>query len=215
MKRIIDYLKNKGVQIRKNEEVRTINKTNTKIIGVRTVHGEYPADEVLLATGSWTPALAKKLKLNLPVQAGKGYRIDVQKPTGIAMPAILMEAKMAVTPMSGFTRFAGTMEFSGINTVINKKRVNVIADNASKFYKHLEISTEERSKAECGLRPVTPDGLPYIGKSSKFENLTIATGHAMMGWSLGPLTGKLVSQIISDKKTELDIAALNPERRFT
>ena len=209
------YLLNKGVDICKNEKVETINESKERIISVRTDKAEYKADEVLLAAGSWTSGLAKKLRLNLPIQAGKGYRIDVNEPTGISMPAILMEAKMAVTPMNGFTRFAGTMEFSGINNTIREKRVKAIADNASKFYDGLKINAKYRSSAQCGLRPVTPDGLPYIGKSSKFKNLTIATGHAMMGWSLGPLTGKLVSQLISNKKTELDIAAFNPERKFT
>jgi D-amino-acid dehydrogenase len=209
------YLLNKGVDICKNEKVETINESKERIISVRTDKAEYKADEVLLAAGSWTSGLAKKLRLNLPIQAGKGYRIDVNEPIGISMPAILMEAKMAVTPMNGFTRFAGTMEFSGINNTIREKRVKAIADNASKFYDGLKINAKYRSSAQCGLRPVTPDGLPYIGKSSKFKNLTIATGHAMMGWSLGPLTGKLVSQLISNKKTELDIAAFNPERKFT
>ena len=68
--------------------------------------------------------------------------------------------------------------------------------------------------AKTGLRPVSPDGLPYIGKSSTFKNLTFATGHAMMGWSLGPATGKLVSEIIDGKKTAMDISAFSPDRKF-
>ncbi len=215
IQQMTEYLISKGVEICKNEKVEIINKSNEKIIGIQTNKAEYKADEIVLAAGSWTPELSKKLGLNLLIQAGKGYRIDVNTPTGIAMPAILMEAKMAVTPMNGFTRFAGTMEFSGINNTIREERVKAIADNASKFYDGLEINPKDRSEAQCGLRPVTPDGLPYIGKSSKFKNLTIATGHAMMGWSLGPLTGKLVAQLISNQKTELDITAFNPERKFT
>ena len=83
-----------------------------------------------------------------------------------------------------------------------------------KFYKELKISQNDKDNAKCGLRPVTPDGLPYIGRSRKYKNLTIATGHAMMGWSLGPATGKLVSQIISGKKTEMDITPFSPDRTF-
>lgn len=214
MKKMMNYLLNKGVCICKNEEVLNIACTKEKINSVQTNLGNYKTDEIVFATGSWTPILAKKLQISLPIQAGKGYKIDVSRPTNISMPAILMEAKMAVTPMNGFTRFAGTMEFSGINNKIIKKRVEAIASNASKFYKNLKITNEEKADATYGLRPVTPDGLPYIGKSSKFKNLVIATGHAMMGWSLGPVTGKLVSQLISNTKTELDIAMLSPERKF-
>jgi D-amino-acid dehydrogenase len=130
------------------------------------------------------------------------------------MPAVLMESSMAVTPMQGFTRFAGTMEFSGINDYIRKERVTAIANGAKKFYPELEINAEERAAAKTGMRPVTPDGLPYIGKSQQVKNLTYATGHAMMGWSLGPATGKLVSELISNKKTAMDLSPFNPERKF-
>ena len=150
----------------------------------------------------------------MSLQAGKGYRINVEKDTGILMPAILMEAKMAVTPMKGFTRFAGTMEFSGINHNIRKERVEAIAEGAEQFYKELKISQNDKDNAKCGLRPVTPDGLPYIGRSRKYKNLTIATGHAMMGWSLGPVTGKLVSELICNKQTLMDISPFIPERKF-
>jgi D-amino-acid dehydrogenase len=214
MEKMIGYLLKNDVRICKNEEVLTLTSSNGKITSIQTNKRDYLAEEVVFAAGSWTSSLAKKLRISLPIEAGKGYRIDVEEPTGISMPAILMEAKMAVTPMTGFTRFAGTMEFSGINSKIRKARVNAIAENASKFYEGLKISTEDREQAKCGLRPVTPDGLPYIGKSSRYKNLVIATGHAMMGWSLGPVTGKLVSQLISNKKTELAIEALSPERRF-
>jgi len=157
--------------------------------------------------------ITKKLGIKIPIQAGKGYRINTEQTTNITIPAILCEAKVAVTPMDGFTRFAGTMEISGINHSINAKRVNAIAEAAKRYY-NLAITSEEKSAADCGLRPCSPDGLPYIGKSSKCKNLTIATGHAMMGWSTGPATGKLVSEIISNKKTSLDLSYYHPDRIF-
>ena len=106
------------------------------------------------------------------------------------------------------------MEFSGINDVIRKQRVEAIANATTEFYPEIKISEAEKLDAKSGLRPVSPDGLPYIGKSSSLKNLTVATGHAMMGWSLGPVTGKLVSEIISDKKTSMDINGFSPNRRF-
>ena len=106
------------------------------------------------------------------------------------------------------------MEINKINHKINPVRVNAIANSVSKYYHGLKISTQDKEAAQCGLRPVTPDGLPYIGRTTLFSNLTFATGHAMMGWSLGPATGKLVSEIISDQKPSLDLNPFHVERTF-
>ncbi|WP_242202624.1 NAD(P)/FAD-dependent oxidoreductase [Aestuariivivens insulae] len=214
MPEMITYLKSKGVVFFDNEKVIDIEVANGKIVQVITDKQSLRADEVVMAAGSWSPLLTKKLGLKIPVQAGKGYRINVNRETNITLPAILCEAKVAVTPMDGFTRFAGTMEIGGINHNINPVRVNAIASAAQSYYNNLEITAEEKANASCGLRPCTPDGLPYIGKSSKCNNLTIATGHAMMGWSLGPATGKLVSELIVDRKTSLNLEPFSPDRRF-
>lgn len=214
MPEMVKYLKTKGVIFYANEDVKDIEVTNGTVSKIITNKQELKADEVVLAAGSWSPLLTKKLGLQIPIQAGKGYRINVNRETGITIPAILCEAKVAVTPMQGFTRFAGTMEIAGINHNINPIRVQTIANAAKNYYTNLNISEVEKEAADCGLRPCSPDGLPYIGKSSKCTNLTIATGHAMMGWSLGPATGKLVSEIISEKKTTLDLNPFNPDRKF-
>jgi len=208
------YLRSKGVVFFANEEVKDIEISNAVISKVITDKQELSADEVVLAAGSWSPLMTKKLGIKIPIQAGKGYRINVERETNITIPAILCEAKVAVTPMNGFTRFAGTMEVAGINHTINPGRVRAIANAASLFYTDLEITSEEKAAVQCGLRPCSPDGLPYIGKSSKCKNLTIATGHAMMGWSLGPATGKLVAEVISEKKTTLDLNPFHPDRTF-
>lgn len=214
MPKLLAYLKQAGVQVKTNEEVLDLSLSGGKIDEIKTSKETYTADEIVLAAGSWSGILSKKMNIKLPLQAGKGYRINVSRPTGITMPAILMEASMAVTPMRDFTRFAGTMEFSGINNTIRKERVLAIANGAQKFYPELEITQEEIADAQTGMRPVSPDGLPYIGKSQNIKNLTFATGHAMMGWSLGPATGKLVSEIMDGKKTSMDISAFAPGRRF-
>ncbi len=214
MPEMVRYLKSKNVVFYANEEVKDIEVTNGSISKIITNKQELKTDEVVLAAGSWSPLLTKKIGLKIPLQAGKGYRINVNRETGITIPAILCEAKVAVTPMQGFTRFAGTMEIAGINHKINPVRVQTIANAAKNYYSNLTILEEEKALADCGLRPCSPDGLPYIGKSSTCKNLTIATGHAMMGWSLGPATGKLVSEVISEKKTTLDLSPFHPDRRF-
>ncbi|MFC4220434.1 NAD(P)/FAD-dependent oxidoreductase [Flagellimonas marina] len=214
MKNLVAYLSSSGVGIYTQEEVLDISMERSFVTEVITNKKTYKADEVVFAAGSWTSNLSKKIDIDLPLQAGKGYRINVETPTNITMPAILMEAKMAVTPMQGFTRFAGTMEFSGINDIIRKERVEAIAKGAERYYKGLKISEEDKDNAQCGLRPVSPDGLPYIGRPKGFKNLTIATGHAMMGWSLGPATGKMITELISGKSTSMDLSPFDPDRKF-
>lgn len=208
------HLKAVGVTFYSNEKVEDLEVVNRKIVSIKTNNQTFTADEFVLAAGSWSHLLSKKLGLKLLLQAGKGYRINTNQNTGIQIPSILAEAKVAVTPMNGFTRFAGTMEIAGINHNINRVRVEAIANAATRYYPEIKLTSEEKENAACGLRPVSPDGLPYIGKSSKCSNLTIAAGHAMMGWSMGTGTGKLVSEIISDKKTSLDMTMYLPDRKF-
>ncbi|MBG6130516.1 D-amino-acid dehydrogenase [Aquimarina sp. EL_43] len=208
------FLEASGVTIRKNEKVEDISIQNNKITSIRTKNTSYTADEFVLAAGSWSNLLSKKLGIKLLLEAGKGYRINTERDLGITMPAILTEAKIAVTPMQGFTRFAGTMEIAGINHKINKVRVETIANATQRYYPDIKLSNAEKEAATSGLRPVSPDGLPYIGKSSTCNNLTIATGHAMMGWTMGTSTGKLVSEIISDQKPSLSLEAYHPDRKF-
>lgn len=198
----------------KNEKVLDIGLENNLIASAITDQQTLKADEFVLAAGSWSPLLSRKLGLKLLLQAGKGYRMNVERPTGISYPTILAEAKVAVTPMHGFTRFSGTMEIAGIDHGINKVRVEAIANAAHSYYPDVKISKEEKAKAASGLRPVSPDGLPYIGKSEKCNNLTIATGHAMMGLSMATGTGKLVSEIISEQKSSMDLKPFHPDRKF-
>ena len=214
MKNMLSYLRENGVTILSEEEVKDIIISNNSIKKVITNKQEITADEFVMAAGSWSPIISKKLGIKMLLQPGKGYRINVAQETNITIPAVLLEAKVAVTPMDGFTRFSGTMEIDKINNKINPIRVNAIANSASKYYHGLQISTQDKEAAQCGLRPVTPDGLPYIGKTSQYNNLTFATGHAMMGWSLGPATGKLVSEIVSDKKASLDLNPFHVQRSF-
>lgn len=214
MKNFYQYLLKLGVEINLEEEVTEIKTGDNKILGIQTSKSFYDGDEFVLSAGSWSSNLAKKLGLNLILQGGKGYSIDSFSANKISIPTILTEAKVAVTPMDGFTRFAGTMEFSGQNEIIRSERVSAIKKAAQTYYKDVNITDKEMKNARSGLRPVSPDGLPYIGKSNKYQNITIATGHAMIGWSLGPITGKLVSQLISEKEPSIKLEPFSLYRKF-
>lgn len=214
MNELKTHLIQKGVVIRQEERVMDLEVNGEKITSVKTDVGVLQADEYVLAAGSWSTALSRKLGLKLLLQAGKGYRVETKNETGISYPSILAEAKVAITPMNGFTRFAGTMEIAGINHTINEQRVDAIAESVSRYFPKVKVSDTEKANAACGLRPVSPDGMPYIGKSQKCTNLTIATGHAMMGWSLGPSTGKLVQEIIDEVKPSMALDLFHPDRKF-
>jgi len=207
-------LEKKGVRFVLETEVYGFEKQENKITTVVTEKEFIKADEVIVATGAWSEQLLKSLGIKLSVQAGKGYRMNVDYETGISLPAILLESKVAVTPMRGFTRFAGTMEISGLNHKIMSKRVAAIAKATSTYYPDIKITQEVIDDVQCGLRPLSPDGLPFIGRHSAISNLVLATGHSMMGWSLGPATGKLVSELISGKTTTLSLKPFSPQRKY-
>ncbi len=207
-----DYLIKKGVGFKLESTVKYFQKNNKQIQNVVTDKGIFEADEFVLSTGAWSQQILKDLGIKLFIQPGKGYRVNVYKSTGITLPAILLESKVAVTPMYGFTRFGGTMEISGINHRTNIKRVQAIADSVTKYYPTLEIPKTSINNVQSGLRPLSPDGLPFIGRHSKVKNMVLATGHSMMGWSLGPATGRLVTEVISSRKTSIDLKPFLPER---
>lgn len=213
MQNLMNVLSTMGVEFLTQFSVTNFNLSGNKIVRLSTKDGkQIKADEFVFATGAWSTKVLKGLGIHLTIQAGKGYRLNITEPTGISLPAILMEAKVAVTPMKDFTRFAGTMEISGINHTLYSHRIQAIASAVTKYYPELSISEIDKHQAQCGLRPLSHDGLPYIGRHGKVSNLVLATGHAMMGWSLGPATGKLVSELIAGKTTSLSLIPFSPER---
>jgi D-amino-acid dehydrogenase len=171
------------------------------------------ADEFVLCGGSWSSEFAYGLGLRIPMQAGKGYSLTLPKPRQLPqICSICTEARVAVTPMDGALRVGGTMEIAGLNEDINPIRVRGIIDSFCRYFPAFQPADFEGVQPWRGLRPCSPDGLPYIGRTSRFANLSIATGHGMMGLSLGPVTGKLMSDILSGEKPHWDISMLSPDR---
>jgi D-amino-acid dehydrogenase len=206
-------LEKAGVEFLWGTDVTGCRMSGGRVDCLQTPAGEIRADEFVLCGGSWSPAFARELGLKLPMQAGKGYNLTLPRPRQLPqICAILTEARLAVTPMGNSLRFAGTMEIAGLNERITPARVQGIIKSAPKYYPDFKPEDFADIKPWCGLRPCSPDGLPYVGRTARCPNLTIATGHAMMGLSLGPVTGQLVAQIISGVDPFLDISQLNPDR---
>ncbi len=186
-----------------------------RIESVRTDKGALQADEYVIAGGAWSPRIAHGLRAYLPMQAGKGYSLTLRHPK--QMPeicAILAEARVAVTPMplDSALRFGGTMEIAGLDESINSARVRGIINAVPQYLPAFAPGDFRDVPVWRGLRPVSPDGLPYVGRLRSYNNLSVATGHAMLGLSLGPVTGELMAQVLSGAQPAIDMMLLDPDR---
>ncbi len=207
------HIEQKGVEIRPSTEVLGLEISGRNITTVKTTRGDFTARQVVLAGGSWSSGLARELHLNLPIQPAKGYSVTVKRPSPCpAVPLSLAESKVAVTPMGDTLRFAGTLELAGLDLSINRRRVQAILKAVPQYLPELDPETLDLIEIWRGLRPCTPDGLPFLGRSPTYENLVVAAGHAMIGISLSPITGKLVSQLVAGEEPSLDLTLLGVER---
>jgi D-amino-acid dehydrogenase len=204
-----------GAKFRTTTGVAALRTANGRIRGVQVQGGELiEADFVVLAGGAYSVPLLHTLGIRFPLQAAKGYHRDCESKEGgsalLSHACVLGENMVFCTPMGGFVRFAGTLELSGVNHDIRRPRLEQLTKGAGRYLKTMEDPT---AKSEwCGLRPCLPDGLPAVGAVSRYPSLFVATGHAMMGLTLGPVTGKLISECLLDGSPSMDITALRPDR---
>jgi D-amino-acid dehydrogenase len=213
MKALMSFLSKDGVKIIRNHEVTDIESDGSRITKVWTGDKVWNADHYVLATGSFSPALAKMAGIKLSIMPGKGYSFMEDDPDHkMTIPALLCEARVAITPMNGQIRYGGTMELAKMNDKVNLKRVEGILESIPKYFTNLKPKMPQVDKIWYGFRPASPDGLPYIGRNTRLNNLVIATGHGMMGLGLGPATGLLVSQLINETKPTMNLQAFNPSR---
>jgi len=213
MQTIHDHLQQSGVKFHLETTITGFEKQGRKVTKVLTDKGDFTGDEIVLATGSWLPATSRDLGIDLLLQAGKGYSMtfDAVK-KNLHYPAILVDDRVAMTPMGADLRMGGTMEISGIGSPMLMKRVQAIFKAAKNYYPDLPVTFPAQDKIWYGLRPLSPDGLPYIGRHSTYDNIVMAGGHAMLGLSLAAATGKLVEEIVGGLETSIDISAFNVER---
>ncbi|MGK0187674.1 MAG: D-amino-acid dehydrogenase [Verrucomicrobiales bacterium] len=184
------------------------------VSAVVTKEARYPVDECVIATGAWSAGVARLLPgLRLSVQAGKGYSVTLKQPAALPeLCSILCEAKVAVTPMGDTLRFGGTMEIAGLDQSINRRRVAGILQAIPRFFPQFEGSDFSLEPVWSGLRPCSPDGLPYIGRSQAHGNVLVAAGHGMLGLSLAPVTGETIAALVSDEEPVCDLQLLSPDR---
>jgi D-amino-acid dehydrogenase len=200
-----------GVDTCTRTEVIGFEASNGRIALIRTTRGDIQAREVVLAAGSWSPEIARALDLHIPIQPAKGYSLTLENPDpSPRLPLLLGEAHVVVNPLGNALCVAGTLELAGMDFSINMRRVEAMRKGSSAYLPGL--AEAQVLEIWRGLRPCTPDGLPIIGRSDAFANLVVAAGHAMLGMSLGPVTGSLVAQLICEEKTEIDVFPLRIAR---
>ncbi|HZI68643.1 MAG TPA: FAD-dependent oxidoreductase [Hanamia sp.] len=208
-----NYLENRGVKFLLNTNVSGFTKNHSKIGEVLTDNASFAADEIVLTGGSWLPQLAKKAGVTLLIEGGKGYSYTYEHvEKNIRYPAILVDGRCAVTPWHDKLRIGGTMEFSGNNNNVLIKRMEGIFSSVKKFYPGLQIEFAPKDKIWTGLRPVSPDGLPYLGRANGYENLYVSGGNAMLGISEGAAAGQIISDLIEKRSTPIDISAFKVDR---
>jgi D-amino-acid dehydrogenase len=208
-----ERMEKEGVEFQLNTTVTGFEKNGSQVSRVITDKGAFDCEELVLAGGSWLPVITKSLGIHMLLQAGKGYSMTFDNmEKNLRYPAILVDHRVAMTPMGKDLRMGGTMEISGLTSPTLIKRAQAIYNASKLYYPKLNVAFPQVEKIWSGLRPLSPDGLPYIGKHSKYQNLTIAGGHAMLGLSLAAGTGKLVQELVSREKASVPLGAFDVER---
>jgi len=201
---LVDYLTGRGVSIWAGQPVTDLERTGSRVGTVRTPSNRFLCDAVLVAAGAWSDEVTRLLGRRLPLQAGKGYSMDFAPPPAMLTRSVeFAERSVAAVPYPGILRLCGTMELSGLNRSINARRVAGIGRAPRAYLRNWPVTLPDKT-AWTGPRPLTPDGLPLIGRLPGFNNVYLATGHAMLGMTLGPSTGEAIAEeIATDRRPEI------------
>jgi D-amino-acid dehydrogenase len=213
MRKLTELATAAGVTIHWSTRLDAWRTTGERIAAATTSQGEIAADEFVVATGAWSAEVVRSLGRRLLLEGGKGYSFTLPNPTQLPrLCSVLSEAHVAVTPMGSSLRIGGTMEFAGLDRSVSERRTRAIAAAAAQYFPALRAQDIAQVRPWAGLRPCTPDGLPYIGRFAPYSNLCVAAGHAMLGISLAPITAQLVAQVLAGERPRIALAPLSPQR---
>jgi len=200
-----------GVHICADTDVVGFEVAGGAIRKVRTTGGDFAPAETVIAAGAWSGECARKLDIRLLLQPARGYSITVKAPQGSPRrPVLLSEGKVALMPFGDRLRIAGTLELSGLNGAPSRRRPNAMMATVGAFLPRLDCT--ETIQTWSGLRPCTPDGLPFLGRARPYSNLSVACGHSHIGMGLAPASGRLIAQVLTGEQPDMDLAPLRIER---
>lgn len=200
-----------GARLRLGTEALRFRTSGARIATVETTAGPLTADTVILAAGVWSRQLGAELGLTLPLEAAKGYHIDLAAADGDPhIPVYMHESKVIATPYPDRLRLAGTLELSGLDASVDPVRLDALKTAARRNLASLD--SRPVVSVWRGFRPTPPDGLPLLGRTRHFGNLIVATGHAMTGVALAPVTAKIVRRLVDGEPPGYDMSCLAPDR---
>ncbi|GAB3649459.1 FAD-dependent oxidoreductase [Echinicola sediminis] len=196
-----------GVKLKSGVNITGFEKRADKVEAVLTNEGKIACGQVMVCAGSWSDQIAKMLGFSLPMMGGKGYSFELPNTPELMQASILTEARVSQSPYGDKVRFGGTMEISNQADKIRLNRVQGIYDSIKAYYPEFQAAFPKENQIWKGMRPCSPDGLPYIGKAPKWQNVAFGAGHSMMGLSLAPATGKILAGLVKGKEGEVKIDA--------
>jgi D-amino-acid dehydrogenase len=200
-----------GVRILADTDVTGFEVAGRRIERVRTTRCVLRPGHTVIAAGSWSVQCARTLGLRLRLQPAKGYSITVAAPPGApTRPVLLSEGKVALAPLGDRLRIAGTLELSGLDATVSSARLDGIRQTVRSYLPRLDQA--QARQTWCGLRPCTPDGLPFLGRAEPYSNLSIACGHGHIGMGLAPASGKLIAQLVAGDQPDVDMAPFRADR---
>jgi glycine/D-amino acid oxidase-like deaminating enzyme len=206
---LIDVLKNRGVELLDHHTIERFDSAGDRITNVVTNKGRYSAEHVVLSAGAGSGLLGKLLGLTLHVVPGQGYNVGLPTTTGLTNPVIFEEAHAVATPFADRIRLGGTMEFAGHNPSFDSRRVDAIITSLRKF---VNLDYEAKFDTWAGSRPMSADGLPLLGRPRKWNNVIVAGGHGMWGLTLAPATAEVVTELVVDGRSSMDLSHFDVDR---
>jgi D-amino-acid dehydrogenase len=186
-------LRELGVEIREGAKVEGFDTRDGTVRAARTTQGDVDADAFVLAAGSWTTPLARTLGLRLPMQPGKGYSFLISPKTMPRHGILFADIHAGATPLGDRVRIGGTMEFSGYDLDVDRRRIDTVFRLAKDY---IDVERPEYEEPWAGLRPMTVDGLPILDRAPGHRNAYVATGYSMLGMTLGQPAGEAMAGMV-------------------
>ncbi len=206
-----ERLRARGVELVEHCELRDTTIKAGQLTGVATSKGDMTADRYVFAAGALSARLGAALRCRIPIEPGKGYSVTMKRPAKCPThPMLFPEHKVGVTPFDNGYRLGSMMEFAGFDESLREQRIRQLRESAEPYL--VEPHTEQIEEKWFGWRPMTWDSLPIVGRAPRLKNAWLATGHNMLGLSLGPATGRLIAEMIQGRPTHIDTDAFSPAR---
>ncbi len=206
---VIEILRTRGARFLEHTEITRVVSTDDRVRALETSNGTIDGEEFVLTAGAGSRLLAKHFDLRLAVIPGQGYNVGLPTSPGLQQPVIFEEVHAVATPFEDRIRLGGTMEFGGDHPPFDARRIESIITSMRRF---LDLDWDERFDTWAGSRPMSADGLPFMGRPKRWRNVVVGAGHGMFGLTMAPPSGVAISELIMTGRSSTDISAFDPDR---